>query len=141
MRSGVRGAAVAGVVLATCLLTACTPSVDEVVGTWQHVDGAVLTFEPDRTFAASGLDSAVLLTETVDSEDVPADLAGTWYVESPFEDVCEEGETVKVFWGTEPVVYADAFCLVGRGADAVLVVTSRQDETPAVLDFTRAEVG
>lgn len=107
------------------------------MGTWRHVDGAVLTFEPDMTFAASGLETTVLLFDTVDPEDIPAELTGTWYVESPFEDVCEEGETVKVSWRTEPVVYSEAFCLVGRGADAVLVVTSHQGESPAVLDFTR----
>jgi hypothetical protein len=137
MRRRSKYGGVASVLLATLPLTACVPSEADAVGRWESAEGAVVAFADDGTFRATGLGPHVLLVG-VKHEGVPDDLAGTWYVESPFEDVCDEGEAIKINWTTEPVQYADAFCLVERGSDAVLFVPRYQDQDfSAYLEFMR----
>lgn len=114
------------------------PSEDDIVGRWEGPESAVLVFAVGGTLVATGLGPHVLLTIGTERDGVPNDLAGTWYVESPFEDVCDAGDTIKISWRTEPVQYADAFCLVGRGPDAILSVPTHQDGgSSTYLDFLR----
>jgi hypothetical protein len=138
MRRASRYGAVGCVLFATLLLAACVPSEAEIVGRWESADSAVVVFADDGTFAATGLEPHVLLPMGAEREHVPDDLAGTWYVESPVEDVCEPGDTIKISWRTEPVEYSDAFCLIGRGANALLAVPTHHDDgSSAYLDFVR----